>query len=236
MSRANMIVLAGQSLTMSSREIAELTGSTHDNVLKTIRGLVERGVVSGNETPYVHPQNGQTYNEFKLSYRDTMVVVSGYSVELRAKIIDRWQELEAQASQPLVPQTLPDALRLAADLAEKAQIAAAERDEAIRTKALIGSRREASAMGKASAAVRMANKLRDQLGFNTRHATVTAVENATGEKYEWLPLRKWCKAHGVTPETIPDKRYGEVKAWPADAWGEVYGVDLAEVFSVEACA
>lgn len=79
---------------MSSREIAELTGSTHDNVLKTIRGLAERGVVSGNETPYVHPQNGQTYNEFKLSYRDTMVVVSGYSVELRAKIIDRWQELE----------------------------------------------------------------------------------------------------------------------------------------------
>lgn len=235
MSRASMIVLAGQSLTMSSREIAELTGSTHDNVLKTIRGLAERGVVSGNETPYVHPQNGQTYNEFKLSYRDTMVVVSGYSVELRAKIIDRWQELEAHASQPLVPQTLPDALRLAADLAEKAQIAAAERDEAIRTKALIGSRREASAMGKASAAVREANKLRDRLGFNTRHATVTAVENVTKEKYEWLPLRKWCKAHGVTPETIPDKRYGEVKAWPADAWGEVYGVDLAEVFAVEAC-
>lgn len=236
MSRANMIVLAGQSLTMSSREIAELTGSTHDNVLKTIRGLVERGVVSGNETPYVHHQNGQTYNEFKLSYRDTMVVVSGYSVELRAKIIDRWQELEAQASQPLVPQTLPDALRLAADLAEKAQIAAAERDEAIRTKALIGSRREASAMGKASAAVREANKLRDRLGFNTRHATITAVENVTNGKYEWRPLRKWCEAHGVTPETIPDKRYGEVKAWPADAWGEVYGVDLAEVFAVEACA
>lgn len=47
--------------TMSSREIAELTGSTHDNVLKTVRALIKRGVVSGNETPYVHPQNGQTY-------------------------------------------------------------------------------------------------------------------------------------------------------------------------------
>ena len=48
--------------TMSSREIADLTGSTHDNVLKTVRSLVERGVISGNETPYVHPQNGQTYS------------------------------------------------------------------------------------------------------------------------------------------------------------------------------
>lgn len=105
---------------MSSREIAELTGSTHDNVLKTVRQLVKKGVVSSNETPYTHQQNGQTYAEFLLSYRDTMVVVSGYSVELRAKIIDRWQDLEAQAArQMFIPTNLPDALRLAADKAEE---------------------------------------------------------------------------------------------------------------------
>lgn len=104
--------------TMSSREIAELTGSSHDNVLKTIRGLGERGVVSWNETRYTHPQNGQSYSEFHLNYRDTMVVVSGYSVELRAKIIDRWQELEA-AQAPQIPTTLSGALRLAAEQAEE---------------------------------------------------------------------------------------------------------------------
>lgn len=88
-------------ITMSSREIAELVESSHDNVLKTIRGLVARGVVSGNETPYTHPQNGQTYPEFNLDYRNTMVVASGYSAELRAKIIDRWIELETGAVRPL---------------------------------------------------------------------------------------------------------------------------------------
>lgn len=88
----------GAPLTMSSREIADLTGSTHDNVLKTVRALVTRGVVSGNETPYTHPQNGQTYKEFLLDYRNTMIVVSGYSPELRAKIIDRWMELEETAT------------------------------------------------------------------------------------------------------------------------------------------
>jgi len=92
---APAVVLIGEK-TMSSREIAALTGSTHDNVLKTIRALVDRGVVAGNETPYVHPQNGQTYNEFRLDFRNTMVVVSGYSPELRARIIDRWQQLEAE--------------------------------------------------------------------------------------------------------------------------------------------
>jgi anti-repressor protein len=89
-----LMTAGGAPLTMSSREVAELTGSTHDNVLKTIRRLVEEGVVSCNETPYRHPQNGQHYAEFLLSFRDTMVVVSGYSAQLRAKIIDRWQELE----------------------------------------------------------------------------------------------------------------------------------------------
>ena len=35
--------------------------------------------------------------------------------ELRARIIDRWQEFEAKAAQPAIPQTLPDTLRLAAE-------------------------------------------------------------------------------------------------------------------------
>ncbi len=107
---------------MSSREIAQLTGSTHDNVLKTVRQLVKRGVVSSNETPYTHQQNGQRYTEFLLTYRDTLVVVSGYSVELRAKIIDRWQELEARViAQVQIPTNFAEALRLAADKAEENQ-------------------------------------------------------------------------------------------------------------------
>ncbi|MGF6669151.1 phage antirepressor YoqD-like protein/DNA-binding MarR family transcriptional regulator [Pseudomonas monsensis] len=106
---------------MSSREIAELIGSSHDNVLKTIRALVAKGVVSSNDTPYVHPQNGQVYREFLLSQRDTLVVVSGYSVELRARIIDRWQELEAQAGQFQIPATYAEALQAAADQAKDNQ-------------------------------------------------------------------------------------------------------------------
>lgn len=77
--------------TMSSREIAELTGSTHDNVLKTIRRIIAEGVVFKTtpiETPYIHPQNGQTYSEFWLNFRDTMLVISGYSATVRAKIIE----------------------------------------------------------------------------------------------------------------------------------------------------
>lgn len=107
------------SQTMSSREISELTGSSHDNVLKGIRRLVLEGVVFKNDTPYTNEQNGQIYTQFVLDFRNTMVVVSGYSAEIRARIIDRWQELEAKQTAPKLPQTMAQALRLAADQAEQ---------------------------------------------------------------------------------------------------------------------
>ena len=48
-----------------------------------------------------------------------------YSYELQAKVYDKMTELEqVQAQQPAIPQTLPEALRLAADLAEQLTLAA----------------------------------------------------------------------------------------------------------------
>lgn len=119
----SLTLTAGNAVTMSSREIAELVGTTHDSVLKTIRSLIDRGVVFGNETPYIHPQNGQSYPEFLLDYRNTMVVVSGYSPEVRARIIDRWQELEARPSTNEL--TRLEILQIALD-AEKSRIKAEE--------------------------------------------------------------------------------------------------------------
>ena len=82
------LVIGNNQKTMSSREIGLLCNVPHESVLKTVRSLVDRGVVLGNETPYKHEQNGQQYPEFLLSFRDTMIVASGYSPELRAKVVD----------------------------------------------------------------------------------------------------------------------------------------------------
>lgn len=81
---------------MSSREIADLTGKDHDNVRRDIKNIAEQLSVSFEEK--VEPSmGGRPSKVFWLPKRETLILVSGYSVELRARIIDRWQELEAGA-------------------------------------------------------------------------------------------------------------------------------------------
>lgn len=86
-------------LTMSSREIAELTGKRHDNicrdVFKMLTGL--KSEVSDFLSSYSDP-SGRRLPLYNLPKRETLILVSGYSVELRARIIDRWMELEAQVA------------------------------------------------------------------------------------------------------------------------------------------
>lgn len=221
-------------VTMSSREISELTGKRHDSVKRTIGTLAESDVIS-------YPQivdgpkaaNGVVEKQYLVCKRDSFVVVAQLCPEFTARLVDRWQELEARLALPVALPSYAETLRLYADQIEETQRVTAERDSAIATKALIGSRREATAMATASAAKREAARLAQELGRGTRHATVTAVESATGRKFGrqgFQPLKAWCKRLDVTAPKAQCPRYGEVRSWPAQAWLEVYGVDLAELF------
>jgi anti-repressor protein len=106
---------------MSSLEIAQITGKEHAHVMRDIRNTLEEAGIGESKfgSTYVDIQNKQRPC-YLLPRRECDLVVSGYSVKYRLAIIDRWHELEAQNTIK-VPQTLPDALRLAADLADKVQ-------------------------------------------------------------------------------------------------------------------
>lgn len=88
-----------QPQTMSSREIADLCETRHNQVVETIQRLFDKGVLrESRKTTRTHrPEGGGRPTEvYDLTKRDTLVVASGYNEELRARIIDRWQELEAR--------------------------------------------------------------------------------------------------------------------------------------------
>lgn len=116
---ASLPVFSSGPMTMGSREIARLTEKRHSDVIRDIERMFEQlgEDVRGYAQNFVHPQNGQTYREYRLDREHTECLVAGYSAPLRMKIIRRLRELEGEA--PSVPQTLPEALRLAADMAEQ---------------------------------------------------------------------------------------------------------------------
>ena len=83
--------------TMSSLEIAELTGKEHKNVLADIRAMFkELGIEGAKFSAPLKMKSGQTAKVFNLNEELTLTLVSGYSTTLRNKIIKRWQELETQ--------------------------------------------------------------------------------------------------------------------------------------------
>lgn len=106
-------------LTMSSREIADLTGKLHRNVKRDIETMLrELGKdVLSFERIYFDSMNRQQ-TEYHLDRELTEILITGYSIPLRAKVVRRLYELESR-QHVTVPQTLPEALRLAADLAEQ---------------------------------------------------------------------------------------------------------------------
>lgn len=90
-------------LTMSSREIAELLSKQHGHIKISADRLAAKGLIALRETPYVDPQNKRTYTEYLLNKRDSLILVAQNCPEFTARIIDRWQELEAQAAKPAHP-------------------------------------------------------------------------------------------------------------------------------------
>jgi Phage regulatory protein Rha (Phage_pRha) len=221
-------------LTMTSREIAALTGKEHSHVMRDIEVMLKELDLDkeGYIQNWIHPQNGQAYREFSLDRELVYTLLTGYSVIARRKVIARWHRLEADKAAPVAMSTM-DILTLAMESERGRLLAIEQRDHAIATKAHISDKKTATAMATASAKSREVEKLKDQLGFNARHATVITVEKATGKKFgkqDWRPLKAWCKANGASSVTVPCARYGKAQAWPAGAWGAVYGVDLVDLF------
>lgn len=107
-------------VTMSSREIADLVESRHDDVKRSIERLADRGVIQLPPMAEVKNHLNQAVQVYQISKRDSYVVVAQLSPEFTARLVDRWQELEAGSAQAL-PQSFSDALRLAADLEEEKQ-------------------------------------------------------------------------------------------------------------------
>ena len=117
----NTIVAPSNTVTMSSREIAELTGKQHQHVMRdTKRMLSDLGFdASTFGRIYLDSVNRQQ-TEYVLGQDLVITLLAGYSAPLRFRVVTRLHELENVSRQAVtIPQTLPEALRFAALQAEQ---------------------------------------------------------------------------------------------------------------------
>ena len=90
--------------TMSSLEIARLTGKPHNDVMKAIRAMepswekVSQGKFSLSSRKVEQPNGGiREYPCYELTKTECLYVATKFNDEARAKLVIRWQELEQQA-------------------------------------------------------------------------------------------------------------------------------------------
>lgn len=82
--------------TMSSREIAELTGKDHGSViLRDIRKMLKSIEIDDCKFAAMYKDAyGRDKPEYNLPKDLTLTLVSGYNVQMRYAIIKRWEQLE----------------------------------------------------------------------------------------------------------------------------------------------
>ncbi len=83
-------------------QIADLVDKRHDTVRVSMDRLVARDLITVTSTTEPLPGGGKPVEVYHVNQLDSYVVVAQLSPEFTARLVDRWQELEAQA----VPATL----------------------------------------------------------------------------------------------------------------------------------
>ncbi|WP_279063212.1 ORF6N domain-containing protein [Lelliottia amnigena] len=214
-----------------------------------IRNNLSRNLDRFEEGKHYFLLSGSDLREFKNRVTDSYSVgKNAISLTLWAekgaarmsKIVDTdeawsfFERLEDSCFRPSatvgIPLTYEAALEDLLSKVKENRIITEQRDRAVKEKFWISEKREVTAMATASAAVRAKNKLAERVGEGRNYAAIIPVEKKLGRKFQWQPLRKWCRENDATPHDVEDPRFGSVKSWPSAAWLAVYGVDLRKLF------
>lgn len=108
-----------------SLTVAEAFGKEHKNVLRDIEALecsAEFSRLNFEQSTYINDR-GRDYPKYLITQDGFSFLVMGYTGKEAARFkemyIGEFNRMREQLNKPAVPQSLPEALRLAADLAEK---------------------------------------------------------------------------------------------------------------------
>lgn len=194
--------------TMSSLEIAELTGRQHKGVMRAIRTMEPTWVkINGRNFALVEYEDakGEMRPCYRLTKTECLYIATKFNDEARAKLVLRWEELEMKERQnSLSPAEL--LLRQAQALVDQ------ERQMKILTNELA--------------------ELKQRTTTDLKHSTIVAYVSrndiqldvkrygAVGKKASSI-----CKRRGIETSKVNDVRWGQVRVYPDEILDEVFALE-----------
>ncbi|WP_086636397.1 phage regulatory protein/antirepressor Ant [Acetobacter sp. DsW_059] len=119
--------------TMSSREIADLTGKAHKHVIRDIEVMISEIEKDGPDLDHQAKSKGYDFERDNRGYvkiihldrSHTITLITGYDARQRKRVVDRWLELE---NKPAIaaPSNMVEALTLALEQQKELQAKDAE--------------------------------------------------------------------------------------------------------------
>ena len=196
--------------TMSSLQIAEITGKTHSNVMRDVRSLLDQGVSQINfELAEYRDAQGKSRPCYHLTKKGCLILASGYDARLREKIINRWEalEIEKQQAKPLTHAEL---------LLQNAQI-------------LVEQERRLNKVEERVLQIEAKTQTRPDyysvVGYGVLHGISVNLKQASSIGRKAASI---CKKRGMETDTIPDPRFGIVKLYPSGVLDEVFNMSFIQ--------
>ena len=204
----NSIVANTTPATMSSREIAELTGKEHGHVKRDIEQMLKALEKDVSTFGCIYLDSvGRKQTEYRLDRELTQTLITGYSIPLRHKVIQRLNELESGGGQQLA--TIKDP-QLAAMVTMLTQLDVVKQEQAAQRSEMAEIRAKLTATPDEHYTVAGYASLRG-ISLDTKRA------NLLGRK-----AAKVSREHGVDIGKAHSAIYGEVNTYHVDVLCEVF--------------
>lgn len=190
--------------TMSSLEIAELTGKPHNDVMKAIR-VMEPAWTKVTEGKFslskYKDSTGRKLPVYELTKTECLYIATKFNDEARAKLVIRWEQLETEKRRPLSQiEVLVESAQLLLDQERKMNEL---RNEVVEIK------QRTTVDLKRSTVVAYVSRNNIKLDLKRFGAIGTKASNL-------------CKKRGIETSKVNDPRWGSVRVYPDEILEEVF--------------